>query len=44
MSQGQKYAVVTAVDLAGNESGASNEVPFFYDAVAPSAPSSLTVN
>ena len=42
-SQGQKYAVVTAVDLASNESGVSNEVPFVYDTAVPSAPANFKV-
>lgn len=40
-TNGQKYAVVTAVDTAGNESPRSNEVPFAFDAVAPPVPSNL---
>ena len=37
-SEGQYFVAVTAYDLAGNESGFSNEVPFAFDANAPSAP------
>lgn len=42
-TDGQKFAVVKAQDTAGNESGASNEVPFVLNATAPPAASSLTV-
>jgi hypothetical protein len=42
-SDGQKYVVVTAADLAGNQSAPSNEVPFVLDAVAPAAASNLRV-
>lgn len=38
LTDGQKYAYVTALDLAGNESANSNEVPFVFDAKAPVAP------
>ena len=41
LTGGQKYAVVTAVDQAGNESGESNEVPFVVDLIVPGAPASL---
>ena len=40
--QGQNYAVMTAADLAGNESVFSNEAPFVLDTVAPGAPITLT--
>lgn len=40
---GQKYAVVTAVDTAGNESAPSTEVPFALNVTAPSVPTGLTV-
>ncbi len=40
--QGQNYAVVTAVDLAGNESAKSNEAPFVFDTRVPGAPINLT--
>ena len=43
LSNGQKYTVVTAVDLAGNESIRSTEVPFVLDTIAPAAPSEVTV-
>lgn len=42
-SDGQKFAVVKAMDTAGNESGASNEVPFAFDATVPPAASNLGV-
>lgn len=38
LPNGQKYAVATAVDTAGNESPRSPEVPFDYDAVSPKNP------
>lgn len=40
---GQKYAVVKAVDLAGNESPGSNEVPFVLKGTVPTAPTNLKV-
>ena len=40
---GQKYAVVTATDTAGNESEVSGEVPFVTNATAPPAASNLAV-
>jgi len=40
--QGQNYAVMTAVDLAGNASVVSNEAPFVFDTVAPGSPVQLT--
>lgn len=43
LTSGQKYAVVTAVDQAGNESAESNEVPFVLDALAPGTPGNLRV-
>lgn len=42
LSNGQKYTVVTAFDLAGNESVRSLEVPFVLDTIAPAAPSGVT--
>lgn len=44
LADGQRYARVRAVDLAGNPSAWSTEVPFVFDAVAPSAPANLRVN
>lgn len=38
ITDGQYYVVVTAYDLAGNESGYSAEAPFFLNAVAPANP------
>ena len=43
LTQGQHYAVVTAVDSASNESTRSNEVPFVIDVVPPNAPAGLSV-
>ena len=40
--QGQNYAVMTAVDLAGNASVFSVEAPFVFDTVAPVSPVQLT--
>ena len=40
--EGQSYAVMTAVDLAGNASVFSNESPFVFDTVSPGAPVQLT--
>ena len=40
--QGQNYAVMTAVDLAGNASVFSNESPFVFDTVSPGSPVQLT--
>jgi hypothetical protein len=34
---------LTAFDVAGNESGFSNEVPFVVDGTAPSSPQSLKI-
>src|SRR5262245_37001305 len=42
LPDGQKYAVVRSV-MVGNESSASNEVPFVVTTVAPRAPTGLTV-
>lgn len=36
--EGQNYVVVTARDLAGNESAFSNEIAFVFDKAAPPAP------
>lgn len=43
VSDGQKFAVVTAVDKAGNESVPSGEAPFVLDVTAPPSASSLSV-
>lgn len=43
LSDGQKYAVVRAVDTAQNESASSNEFPFVLNATPPSAPTGLSV-
>jgi len=43
LSDGQKFLVVKAVNAAGTEGPASNEVPFVLLATVPNAPSSLTV-
>ena len=40
--EGQSYAVMTAVDVAGNASVFSNESPFVFDTVSPGAPVQLT--
>ena len=40
---GQYYAVVTATDLAGNQSLPSNEVAFLRDTVGPEPPPNLSV-
>ena len=40
--EGQSYAVMTAVDVAGNESVFSIEAPFVYDTVSPGSPVQLT--
>jgi len=40
--EGQNYAVMTAVDVAGNASVFSNEAPFVFDTVSPGAPVQLT--
>ena len=37
-AEGQHYAVVRAVDLAGNQSADSNQVAFVFDATVPDAP------
>lgn len=43
IGEGQKYATVTAVDLAGNESPRSNEFAFALDSMVPAAASNLKV-
>ena len=43
VADGHKYWVLTAVDLAGNESGKSNEVNAVLDSIAPGAPGGLNV-
>ena len=43
VSDGQKYATVTAVDAAGNESVRSNEVAFVFDGTAPAVAPNLSV-
>ena len=43
LSNGQKYAVVTAFDLAGNESVRCSELPFVLDTIAPAAPSGVGI-
>jgi len=40
--EGQSYAVMTAVDVAGNASVFSNEAPFVFDTVSPGSPVQLT--
>ena len=40
---GQRYIVVTAVDLAGNESAGTAAVAFLVDRLAPTVPSNLLV-
>ena len=40
--EGQNYAVMTAVDVAGNASAFSIEAPFVFDTVAPGSPVQLT--
>lgn len=42
-TDGQKYALITAVDTAGNESKASPVVPFMVNRQAPSPPSGVTL-
>lgn len=42
-SDGQKFVIVKAFDLAGNESVASAEAPFVLDVTAPSAVGNLKV-
>jgi hypothetical protein len=42
-TEGQKYVIVTGVDLAGNQSARSNEVPFVLDVTAPPAVGNLRV-
>jgi hypothetical protein len=41
--EGQKYATVTAIDIAGNESPRSNEFPFVFDVTVPAAASNFRV-
>jgi len=41
LTDGQKYAVVRAYDLAGNRGPTSNEVPFVYDTVSPGGSTGL---
>lgn len=43
LADGNWYAVVTAVDVAGNESAYSNEINFTLDSIAPSAPTGLQI-
>ena len=43
VTDGQRYARVRAVDLAGNPSAWTAEVPFLFDAVAPAAPTGVRV-
>ena len=44
LREGQWFVVATAYDLAGNESGYSNEVPFVFDATAPVSPGTIRIN
>jgi hypothetical protein len=41
-ADGQKCVVITAVDIAGNESAGSVGVPFLVDRLVPSVPSGVT--
>lgn len=41
ISNGQQYLIVSAVDLAGNESAGSPVAPFLVDRLSPSAPGNL---
>jgi hypothetical protein len=42
-ADGQYFAIAKAIDVTGNESGASPEVPFVLDVTAPAAPNVLKV-
>lgn len=42
LSDGQKYANVKGVDIAGNEAAPSNEFPFVFDGVKPGGVMDLT--
>lgn len=42
-TDGQYYAVVRAVDTAGNQSANSNEVGFVRDTTSPQAPANFTI-
>ena len=43
VSDGQYYAVVTARDEAGNQSGPSNEIAFVRETLSPGAPTTFTI-
>jgi len=43
LSEGQHYAAMSAVDLAGNSSGVSVEAPFLLDLTGPAVPGGISV-